>query len=836
MSSTLAKEGSVTMVTTSSHLPLLGYSEEERQQQILSSTSPLTNNPSMIQELMELHCSERQSPPDYLVLLHIASFGKQGSGLGSDESHVSMLTAKIFDIQEHTVNGAEWQTPVRMPDPNSRPYSPDESGESITISNREEMGVSEECYAFTGLQLSDVTKAPPLWEALETMDNWIITHGLFYSTNGTKESNFELAVDGGTGLRLVLHQSLDHPIEKTYRRFPYLCQFIDIKKAFMLLYWKTDSSFTMIDMLQSLNLRIPDYPPNFSPEAATWVPSTVNQIMATNSMPNACHSFGRKTMSEYPQFGYWPLVYCRTMANLCERMTSDGAQWKTFEKVNLFCQPKFVRSTDNVPDDVVVRARGLPWQATNIEVKHFFRGLNIAPGGIALVLSKAGRRNGEAVIRFTTREQRDLALKKHKHHMNQRYIEIYAANSVEFIAVAGGETQEAETYLNKFTSSCQSLIRMRGLPYTVSTEEIIDFFAKTGCQVQFDREGILFVNRKDGRATGDAFVMFATDAEAEKALKNHRQHIGNRYIELFRSTPAEVNQVMNAVLKQAIDILPSLWPTTFDPDKYLSQSGPLLDLQSPTMFSSASKGSLFIPNPNFTLPMLNMPPMTLTVPNTLGNLLPGSSPNSPLLSSGHLLRIKGMPPGTTVNDILNFLGSYWQAVALHGIHLIYTATGEASGEAFVRFISQQVVQMVLTDKQGHPITNAATGVQANVQLSPATLADMVDFISIPGTQSSINWSTVGTANAAAAAAAFVAQVNPYPHLFAAAASGAASPLHTHLFMQMRAVAPFATNTSPLSVLPTPAAGLTITAAQSPSSIKTDADILCQTGVRAGSLT
>ena len=71
----------------------------------------------------------------------------------------------------------------------------------------------------------------------------------------------------------------------------------------------------------------------------------------------------------------------------------------------------------------------------------------------------------------------------------------------------------------------------------------IEFFAKTDCQVQFGVDGILFVNRNDGRATGDAFVMFATDAEAEKALKNHRQHIGNRYIELFRSTPAEVNQV-----------------------------------------------------------------------------------------------------------------------------------------------------------------------------------------------------------------------------------------------------------------------------------------------------
>lgn len=99
-------------------------------------------------------------------------------------------------------------------------------------------------------------------------------------------------------------------------------------------------------------------------------------------------------------------------------------------------------------DDVVIRARGLPWQTTDTEVQHFFRGLNIAPGGIALVLSKAGRRNGEAVIRFTTREQRDLALKKHKHHMNRRYIEIYAAQSAEFIAVAGGiETSESNITL-----------------------------------------------------------------------------------------------------------------------------------------------------------------------------------------------------------------------------------------------------------------------------------------------------------------------------------------------------------------------------------------------------
>ncbi|KAL5102646.1 RNA-binding protein fusilli [Taenia crassiceps] len=239
-------------------------------------------------------------------------------------------------------------------------------------------------------------------------------------------------------------------------------------------------------------------------------------------------------------------------------------------------------------------------------------------------------------------------------------------------------------------------------------EERDRLFAKAGCQVQFDREGILFVNRRDGRATGDAFVMFATDAEAERALKNHRQHIGNRYIELFRSTPAEVNQ-----------------------------TGSLLEIQNPSVYAGAPKG-LLMPSPTFPMPLLNVPLLALSTPTSLGSLLPGASGPSHM-PTGHLLRMRGMPPGTTVNDILNFLGVYWQAVNLHGIHLIYTATGEPSGEAFVRFISEQAVQMVMANKQGQSITNAATGVQTKVQLSRTTSAELLDFVSYPAAQPTLSW-------------------------------------------------------------------------------------------------
>jgi len=56
-------------------------------------------------------------------------------------------------------------------------------------------------------------------------------------------------------------------------------------------------------------------------------------------------------------------------------------------------------------------------------------------------------------------------------------------------------------------------------------------------------DGVLFVRKPDGRATGDAFVLVAREEAASKALARHKEVIGSRYIELFRSTTAEVQQV-----------------------------------------------------------------------------------------------------------------------------------------------------------------------------------------------------------------------------------------------------------------------------------------------------
>ncbi|KAG0717723.1 RNA-binding protein fusilli [Chionoecetes opilio] len=102
-------------------------------------------------------------------------------------------------------------------------------------------------------------------------------------------------------------------------------------------------------------------------------------------------------------------------------------------------EPGICSRTEEVDNGCVVRARGLPWQSSDQDIAKFFRGLNIAKGGVALCLSPQGRRNGEALIRFISPEHRDMALKRHKHHIGNRYIEVYKATGEDFINVAGGE-------------------------------------------------------------------------------------------------------------------------------------------------------------------------------------------------------------------------------------------------------------------------------------------------------------------------------------------------------------------------------------------------------------
>ncbi|KHJ88976.1 hypothetical protein OESDEN_11218 [Oesophagostomum dentatum] len=130
-----------------------------------------------------------------------------------------------------------------------------------------------------------------------------------------------------------------------------------------------------------------------------------------------------------------------------------------------------------------------------------------------------GRPSGECYCELATKEDVIKALDFHCKEMEGRYIEVFTVSVEELsnLKRAGLVTDEGK------------VVRLRGLPFSASVQDVKDFFKGLNCEeVVFGRTG--------GRPSGEAFVRLASREEASKALDFNKQHMGSRYIEVFRTT------------------------------------------------------------------------------------------------------------------------------------------------------------------------------------------------------------------------------------------------------------------------------------------------------------
>ncbi|XP_033908067.1 heterogeneous nuclear ribonucleoprotein H-like isoform X4 [Acipenser ruthenus] len=180
----------------------------------------------------------------------------------------------------------------------------------------------------------------------------------------------------------------------------------------------------------------------------------------------------------------------------------------------------------------VVRVRGLPWSCSVDEVQRFFSDCKIANDTTAIhfTYTREGRPSGEAFVELETEEDLKIAVKKDRETMGHRYVEVFRSNNVEMDWVM------KHTGPNSPESEGDGLVRLRGLPFGCSKEEIVQFFSG----LEIVPNGITLPVDFQGRSTGEAFVQFASQDIAEKALKKHKERIGHRYIEIFKSSRSEV--------------------------------------------------------------------------------------------------------------------------------------------------------------------------------------------------------------------------------------------------------------------------------------------------------
>ncbi|XP_075530023.1 epithelial splicing regulatory protein fusilli isoform X3 [Dermacentor variabilis] len=551
--------------------------------------------------------------------------------------------------------------------------------------------ISESCRTEYGISEEQLKNAVPLEQVIDQFSQWARAR-----LEAEAGGQFYFVTDGQLPLRQALHpEAVRHGIllPDTFYHF------FDLRKEFQAFYGKAVDSVQ--DMLAYLSME-----PDASAEVITR--------------------------------------HVQDMAKIILRLNMDGHKFTNPEEISQRLESGICSKTDVVDSNTVVRARGLPWQSSDQDIAKFFSGLNIVKGGVALCLSPQGRRNGEALVRFENSEHRDMALKRHKHHIGQRYIEVYRATGEDFVNVAGGNNNEAHSFLSRggqvivrmrglpydctakqvvlnrtmdprtydtaqpliaslpqvpllpqqmlpSRSSRKDCIRLRGLPYEAQVETILEFLGEHSQAIVY--QGVHMVYNAQGQPSGEAFIqMDSEDSAFLAALQRHHRYIMGkkpRYIEVFQCSIDD----MNLVLTGGIPV-----------------QRPLL---SPA--AAAAAGAMLPPAPYGAYPYVQ-PPAPVLPAATMTTLAPRvstyyppifywsypSPPVSPTTYYPHsagptMVILRGLPYSSTPQDILTFFQGFPELTA-DCIQIQRNTDGRPNGEAVVTFPSRAEAERAIQEK------------------------------------------------------------------------------------------------------------------------------------------
>lgn len=180
-------------------------------------------------------------------------------------------------------------------------------------------------------------------------------------------------------------------------------------------------------------------------------------------------------------------------------------------------------------NSTVIRMRGLPWSTTEKDVKDFFSPTEVSV--VHIIPDHMQRASGDGFVEFATAEDGVEAMKKQRGDMGGRYIELFNSTPQELSCVLAR--------LNPSVSDDSFLCKMRGLPYSTTEDEVNQFFGHPSELIK-----VHFIQDMNGRSTGEAFAEFNSEEAVLTALKKNKEHIGERYVELFKATPAELKATL----------------------------------------------------------------------------------------------------------------------------------------------------------------------------------------------------------------------------------------------------------------------------------------------------
>ncbi|KAK2083857.1 hypothetical protein P7K49_039093 [Saguinus oedipus] len=318
----------------------------------------------------------------------------------------------------------------------------------------------------------------------------------------------------------------------------------------------------------------------------------------------------------------------------------------------------------------VVKLRGLPWSCSVDDVQNFLSDCTIHYGatGVHFIYTREGRQSGEAFVELGSEDDVKLALKKDRESMGHRYIEVSKPHRTEMDWVL------KHSGPNSADSANDGFVRLRGLPFGCTKEEIVQFFSGLENRVKRDR----IACGPQGQDYGGSICELA-----EKALGKHKERIGHRYIEGFKSSQEEVRSHSEPSLKFMSVQQPGPYDQPGTARRYIGivkQAG--LERMRPGAYSAGCGGyeeySGLGDGYGFTTDLFGRD-LSYCLSGMYDHRY-GHSEFTVQSTTGHCVHMRGLPYKGTENDIYNF-----SPLSPVRVHIEIGPDGRVTGEADVEF-------------------------------------------------------------------------------------------------------------------------------------------------------
>ncbi|KAJ1637564.1 hypothetical protein T492DRAFT_950697 [Pavlovales sp. CCMP2436] len=192
----------------------------------------------------------------------------------------------------------------------------------------------------------------------------------------------------------------------------------------------------------------------------------------------------------------------------------------------------------------VVKVRGIPWASTAADVAGFFLGLQLAGGqadgtgahpAVVMIPGADGRASGEALVAFADAVAATAALKRDKHQLGNRWVDVMPVTAAEMRARAGGggdpgrgppwleptwavaHPLELPPHLSTtLVPTAKVCVRLKGLGAEASEDAITALFRTVTPPVVAAVVRLIY---RKGAPSGHAYVLFGSEHDCAAAMR-----------------------------------------------------------------------------------------------------------------------------------------------------------------------------------------------------------------------------------------------------------------------------------------------------------------------------